>query len=348
MPESPGDTQLIENLETWLQQRGGLEDPRVLALESPASGVVNETYLCSLTHSENGKSVADTVVLRLQPATRNTPIPDVDVEEQAFVLERLANYPELKTPGIYRYEPESRWLGRPFYIMQCMPGEAVFDAQTEPREPECLRLMYEQAIAMLARIHAVDWERAGLQAICRGSAGCSPLRAQFAAYRSHLDNAAGGRTYPLLEDAFIWLQENFPAETEPVLNWGDARIGNLLFDGTELTAVLDWEIAEITCREVDIGWFVFFERFLWNNHNGDRPGAMSGDEIVSLYEHHAGVKVADLAWFQRWAAFRLAIMRLRAGRFAIDAGEEPASSRIDEVNFASVELARLFGYAEPE
>ena len=231
--------------------------------------------------------------------------------------------------------------------MERMRGTAVFDEGAVPSEADALRSMYEQAIEMMARIHSVDWERTGLESLYAGTESKTSLQVQLDAYRKHLDDASVNREYPLLEAAFDYLQSNLPVESRPVLNWGDARIGNLLYDGCELTAVLDWEIAEITAREVDVGWFTFFERFLRKNGIEDRPGALGDDEIVALYERHAGVHLANLDYYQRWAAFRLAVMRLRAGLFDIKNGLEPATSRVDEINFGSIEMARVFGFAEP-
>ena len=335
-------------LEVWYKQRVGLPDARITGFDTPASGVVNETYLHTITFRQQRERIAFPAVLRIQPATTDTPIPNVNVKEQAFVLRQLSAINGLRTPKVLWDEPDTIWLGRPFYVMERMPGEAIFDGGTVPSDPDTLRSMYEQAICMIARIHAVDWERAGLKEIYRGTKEESPLQAQISAYRSHLNQASGRKRYPLLETAFDWLHENRPDETSPVLNWGDARIGNLLFDGSKLTAVLDWEIADITPREVDMGWFIFFERFLRKNGIDDRPGAMSDNEIVAFYEKQSGVQLADLEYFQRWAAFRLAVMRLRAGVFAIKRGTEPSTSRIDEVNFASIEMARVFDLPEPE
>jgi aminoglycoside phosphotransferase (APT) family kinase protein len=334
-------------LETWYQQRAGLAGAQITEFDAPASGVVNETYLHSVTFPEESGTASLSAVARLQPATQDTPIPDVDVMEQAFVLRKLAAVGGLKTPNVFWEETDGRWLGRPFYIMQRLPGEAVFDAGTAPRDPSVLRSMYEQTLSMLVRIHAVDWERAGLGAIYCGTDADSPLRVRLNQYRQHLDRASREKTYPLLEEAYAWLAQHMPPQTSPVLNWGDARVGNLLFDGGTLTAVLDWEIADVTAREVDMGWFIFFERFLGSFANGERPGAMNEEDIVKFYELKAGTQLQDLDYFQRWAAFRLAIMRLRAGLADIKNGIETPESRVDEINYGSIELARVFGFPEP-
>jgi hypothetical protein len=67
---------------------------------------------------------------------------------------------------------------------------------------------------------------------------------------------------PLIEQAFDRLEELWPPEPgPPVLNWGDARIGNVIYDGFDPVAVLDWEMAALAPREVDLGWTVCLHRF---------------------------------------------------------------------------------------
>ena len=65
--------------------------------------------------------------------------------------------------------------------------------------------------------------------------------------------ADGGRS-PLIERTFAWLEEHWPAdEGETVISWGDSRIGNMMFRDFEPVAVLDWEMAAVGPREIDLG-----------------------------------------------------------------------------------------------
>lgn len=59
----------------------------------------------------------------------------------------------------------------------------------------------------------------------------------------------------MIEKAFDWIEAHWPAEVGPdMLIWGDARIGNILCEGTTPTAVLDWEMVALAPAEVDLGW----------------------------------------------------------------------------------------------
>ena len=55
--------------------------------------------------------------------------------------------------------------------------------------------------------------------------------------------------------------EHWPADEGPtVLSWGDSRIGNVMYRDFEPVAVLDWEMAGLGPREVDVGWFIYAHR----------------------------------------------------------------------------------------
>ena len=87
------------------------------------------------------------------------------------------------------------------------------------------------------------------------------LRRHFDWVRSWYDFAVPdiGRS-PLLERAFGWLEDNWPADAaaaEPVLLWGDARVGNVLYQDFRPVAVLDWEMTTLGPRELDVAWIIF-------------------------------------------------------------------------------------------
>ena len=63
---------------------------------------------------------------------------------------------------------------------------------------------------------------------------------------------------PLVEKTLDWLEANQPADPgDTVLSWGDARIGNMMYREFAPVAVLDWEMATIGSRALDVSWMVF-------------------------------------------------------------------------------------------
>lgn len=63
---------------------------------------------------------------------------------------------------------------------------------------------------------------------------------------------------PLGAELVAALQVSVPTPQTPTIVHGDYRLGNLMFDGDELQAVVDWEIWGIGDRRVDLGWFLTF------------------------------------------------------------------------------------------
>ena len=42
-----------------------------------------------------------------------------------------------------------------------------------------------------------------------------------------------------------------------MLSWGDSRIGNVLYEDFRPVAVLDWEMATVGPRALDVSWIIF-------------------------------------------------------------------------------------------
>src|SRR5205807_1245522 len=104
------------------------------------------------------------------------------------------------------------------------------------------------------------------------------------------------------ERGFAWLAENWPADPGPdVLNWGDARPGNVIYQGFTPVAVLDWEMAALGPREIDVGWFIFLHRFFQDickmfDHPG-LPDFLRRDEVVAHYQDVAGHTLRELNFY---------------------------------------------------
>jgi aminoglycoside phosphotransferase (APT) family kinase protein len=90
-----------------------------------------------------------------------------------------------------------------------------------------------------------------------------------------------------------WQPEPMP----DAINHGDYRFGNVLFDDTEVTGLIDWEIAAIQDPRFDLANLVLY-------CGPDSPlrlrttvYAHSRHELVDAYERAAGIRVRDLDWF---------------------------------------------------
>lgn len=145
----------------------------------------------------------------------------------------------------------------------------------------------------LGRLHAM--------AAPEGLAWQDPVRTCY----DYLD--AGGEPHPAIEIGLRWLIEHRPEPLSPTVVHGDFRLGNLLVDGSQLTAVLDWELAHVGDPREDLGWLCTPS---WRFGKPLPVGGFADyAPLLDAYAAESGVTVtaADLRWFEalglaRWAA----------------------------------------------
>lgn len=123
--------------------------------------------------------------------------------------------------------------------------------------------------------------------------GIANLRQQF-------EDAGGDR--PIIALGLRWLMDHVPDRTEPVLNHGDYRLGNILCGDSHLTGVLDWELAHFSDPHEDLA---FGCMPVWRFARYDRPALGLGSlaEYFAAYEAESGRKV-DPARFRFWSVYR--------------------------------------------
>ena len=112
-----------------------------------------------------------------------------------------------------------------------------------------------------------------------------------------------------------------------MLSWGDARIGNLMYRDFTPVAVLDWEMASLGPRDLDVGWMIYLHRFFDDLavSYGLRglPSLLRRDSVASTYESLTGYAPRDLDWYTTYAAVRHAVIMTRVGLRQVYFGEAP-------------------------
>jgi aminoglycoside phosphotransferase (APT) family kinase protein len=120
-----------------------------------------------------------------------------------------------------------------------------------------------------------------------------------------------------------------------VFNWGDSRIGNMLWNDFEPVAVLDWEMATVGPREVDLAWMIFLHAFFQDlAARFEMPGLpdfMDRDRLIATYEELTGHRVHDLEWFEVYAALRFAIVSIRTSTRGIAYGSMEKPEDLDDL-----------------
>lgn len=326
--------ELRKRLSAWLAER--IPGARITDFSAPtANGMSSETVLFEAHWDEGGVRGVHRCVARLPPDPGAVPVfPVYDLEKQFRVMQIARERSSLPIPRMLWHEPDPSHLGAPFLVMERMDGEAppdvppyVFDSWLLRASDADRQRLQESAIAVLAALHAVALEPADRDYLRAPGTRGSALRRHVEAQRDfYAWTCADGIRIPVIEQAFDWLEANWPAEDgDEVLSWGDSRIGNMLFRDFSPSAVLDWEMASTGPRELDLGWMVylhhFFQDFTPLVGLPGIPSMMRLDAAAASYAAASGHTPRDLDFYTMYAALRHGIVMSRTARRGIHFGE---------------------------
>ena len=339
-------------LTAWLQRRmADATDLQITDLIAPqTSGFSNETLLFDLEYRRKGRVEREPLVVRIEP--KGEPVfPEYDLGLQFRTMQALAAT-DVPVPRVYWLELEDRAvLGGAFYIMRQVRGRVPSDqppyhaggwmADAAPAERAAI---WWGGIEMLARVHRLDYRALGFGFLERPQLGSTPLDWQIAYYERFLSWAARGRPQPVIEAALVWLKRHRPTDEPIVLSWGDARIGNIIFDGTTPVAVLDWEMVTVGSPEMDLGWSIFLDRHHSEGIEVPRlDGFPSYEDTVARYEVLTHHRVRYLHYYEVFAGFRFAVIMTRIAQQMITYGvmDEEAGREFEINNTVTRLLAKL-------
>ncbi len=336
-------------LEKWLPDALRARGPvQVTDVHAPSgAGMSSVTIL--LTAEYDGQTRG--LVARLAPDDTSYPVfPSYDLRRQYDVMAGVAD--TVPVPDLVGVEETGDVLGTPFIVMEAVAGRVptdnppyVFGGWLHDATPEQQRAVQDVTARLLARVHSVPVERFPQ---LLEQAGSDPLRSHVERERVYYawTHAEDGVRVPLLERAFDWLEERWPAAPgDPVLSWGDARPGNILFDGFEPVAVLDWEMASIAPRGLDVAWFplihAFFQDIARVFELPGLPDFAIPEEYAATYAEASGHEVRDLHWYLVYNALRHGIVMSRIHRRRAHFGEETRPEDPDDYVMHRALLERL-------
>jgi aminoglycoside phosphotransferase (APT) family kinase protein len=255
----------------------------VTAITPMTTGFSNDTYLIE----------GPGLILRLPPAA-GAMLDGHDVLGQARIYQALADAPGAPTvPRIAAICDDSTLLGAPFFVMECIAGEAVHDVVLQPwftgaSDAVRARMCREwvTAFAGLARLEPLAvlgdpvspeeqmrmWQRFA------GAANCPPLVAAIARL----------------------LARPAPRSGPPAVVHGDPKLSNLMWDDFRISAMLDWELALNGEPLADLGYMLYL--FASDFHGAARPcklpGMLSRDAAIALWSQVSGRSTEGLAWHE--------------------------------------------------
>ena len=264
---------------------------------APENGMSSESVLFDV--DVNG--AVDHYVARLAPLPSLVPVfQNYDIEMQAKVMRLVGERTDVPVPEVPFVILDESYLQTPFLVMKRSSGKAptdvppyVFGGWVADLSEDDRLLMQRNAVETLVKLHEIRPDNADLSFLDRPQHGTDYLDQHLGHERGYYEWARDGKTFPLIDRTFEWLEANRPTLVNPaVLNWGDARIGNMLWEGPTPSAVLDWEMAAIGPAEVDLAWMIFLHRFFQDMAEKygmpGLPDFMRREDMAATYTEMSG------------------------------------------------------------
>ncbi len=233
-------------------------------------------------------------------------------------VQRLAGAQGAPVPTIIDASNSAEQLGNPYLICTAIAGETIVRKIARKLDQAGRANLLNQCAAALVAIHRADPADAGLS-----------VEDPLAQWRAELDTM--GDTTPTFEWAFRWLDRNRPAHSPATLVHGDFRMGNLIVEGSELAAVLDWELVHAGDPAEDLAWFCIRAWRFGAPRELGAGGLGSIEDLLAGYEQAGGTSI-DRTGFRWW----LVLATLRWGVICRYQAQRHLSGETPSVELATI------------
>ena len=211
-------------------------------------------------------------------------------------------------------------IGTMFYVMDHVPGRVFADRTLAGVPPADRAAMYDDMNRVLAALHGVDWQAAGLSGFGRPQGYVARQIDRWS--RQYVASDAG--EVAEMDRLMAGLPAHAPATDETAIAHGDFRLGNLIFHPTEprVVAVLDWELSTLGHPLADLAYNCIPWRLpmaMEGLAGADISGIPGEAEHVAAYCRRTGrAGVPELDFFVVFSLFRWAAIAAGVYRRALD------------------------------
>ena len=273
------------------------------------------------------RTAARSCVLRKQPP--GVLLPSAHAIDREFRVLRALRGSAVPVPDVLLLCTDASVIGTMFYVMEYLEGRVFADAALPGIAPADRAAIYDEMGRILAALHAIDWQAAGLAGFGRPG-GYIPRQIerwskQYAAARLAAE--------PAMDRLTAWLTAHAPVPDETAIAHGDFRLGNLMLHATEprVIGVLDWELATLGHPLADLA----YNCLAW--HLPPALRGLAGTAVAGIPDEDAYVRaycrrtgrdgVPDLPFFIAFALFRWSAIAAGVYRRALDGNAADARGR---------------------
>jgi len=297
----------LAGVAAWMTEQGLGDGP--LANVAPISG---GTQNIMQRFERSGRPY----VFRRGPAHLR-PVSNKVILRETQVLAALADT-DVPHPRLIAVCEDTSVLGDAvFYLMEPVDGFNAGEGLPEPHASDPA-IQFGMGVSMadaVARLGAVDHVAVGLSGYGKPDGF---LERQVPRWLSELDGYSAFPNYPGpdigdVRGVAAWLDENRPARWTPGIMHGDYHGANVMFSrtGSELAAIVDWEMTTIGDPLLDVGWCLL-------GYDGEEPSPdgfyldMTGmprrSELLAHYEEVSGLSTENIDYYLVLANWKLGIM----------------------------------------
>jgi len=306
----------------------------VVTLRPLEGGLSSLTYLA--TADDGGR-----FVVKMAPPGL-APVRNRDVLRQARVQEAVCRAGVAPVAQVLFTDAGDPPVVPPLYAMEFRAGssfEPLLDECAELPTPAVLRSRTLAAAAVLGSLHTVDPAAVGLADEPEVPLADEVTR-WVAIFETVTDDLRAG--WRAAADALL---DAIPPAVPSTVVHGEYRLGNLLVDEDRVTAIIDWELWTREDPRVDLAWFLSYLDAA-DQPSAIRPtppGMPTRAEVLAAYEDALGGSVANLAWFDAHARFKMAaicahISKTNRKREHPDPAQEARITVIERLNRQTTSL----------
>lgn len=297
-------------LETFIERQPEVKGKVVVEdLERPATGTAGGNAQFAAKLDLGRGPLTRRFLIRYQPP--KGVFHDYDIPG-LFNVHRALQGTGIPAPKPLWLDATGEFMGVPAFIMDFVEGavplQSYFsEGPIAEATPSHRETMISNVIETVARIHAVDWRRRGLEFLRDRGRGATLVERDISWYWDFLECTLPdqvGKFTPVRK----WLLENQPAIKEPVLNHGDCQLGNYMFRGPDVAAVLDWEMACLGAREMDLAYLKLANEYVSVGLEERPEGVPPDEDWLAEYERVSGYKIQEWDYYRTMMLYRFAMI----------------------------------------